>query len=88
MRTCFKKAALAFTLLCISTCLSPAFAATITPHGSKQPTADTVTQPVLQVKEPDYNFGEIMEGTAEVTHDFTVRNAGKEALKIERVSVG
>jgi len=88
MRTCFEKAALALTFLCISISLAPVFAATTLSPGSKQQIAETVIQPVLHLKEPEYNFGAIMEGTAEVEHDFTVRNTGKEVLKIERVTVG
>ncbi len=87
MRTCFKNNALALAFLCISICSPPAFAVTTLPPTSKQ-AAETKIQPTIHVKEPDYNFGEIMEGTTEVQHDFIVRNTGKEVLRIESVRVG
>jgi hypothetical protein len=87
MRTCFNNNALALAFLCISICSPPAFAATTLPPTSKQE-AETKSQPTIHIKEPDYNFGQIMEGAAEVQHDFIVSNTGKEVLKIENVRVG
>jgi hypothetical protein len=51
-----------------------------------QKAPEAKAQPSIQVKELDYNFGEILEGT-EVEHEFTVRNTGTAVLNIERVQV-
>ncbi len=85
MKTCArKKTAIAFAL-CISFCFSPAFAATVSP-GPKSQVSEATAQPSIQIKDPEYDFGEVMEG-AEVEHEFTVRNTGKVLLNIERVRV-
>ena len=88
MKTCAKKAILVSVFLCASLCFRSAFAATTPLPGPKQQTAVAKAQPSIQVKESDYNFGEIMEGTPEIEHEFIVRNTGKEVLKIERVQTG
>ncbi len=88
MKTCArKKIVIAFAFLCISFCLPPAFAATMPPGPKQQaPEPEVKAYPSLQVKQPYYNFGEIQEG-AEVEHEFTVSNKGREVLNIERVRV-
>ncbi len=78
------KTVLAFAFLCLSFYLPPAFAASMSQSPKQQ--GPEAKQPSIQVKEPDYNFGEIMEGS-EIEHEFTVGNTGKEILKIERVRV-
>ncbi|MGA2401051.1 MAG: DUF1573 domain-containing protein [Syntrophobacteraceae bacterium] len=86
MKTCTrKKTLLAVVVFCISFCLSSAFAVTHGP-GKVQKAPEAKAQPSIQVKELDYNFGEILEGT-EVEHEFTVRNTGTAVLNIERVQV-
>lgn len=79
-----KKTVLAFAFLCVSFYLPLAFAAS-TSQSSKRHGPEA-KQPSIQVKEPDYNFGQIMEGS-EIEHEFTVANTGTEVLKIERVRV-
>jgi len=54
------------------------------PPGAKPQASEATAQPSIQIKEPEYNFGEVMEG-AEIEHEFTVRNTGKALLNIERV---
>lgn len=68
-------------------CLKPAYAGPTSPVPGQQ-SAGPGDPPSIQVVEPDFNFGEIIEGTAEITHDFTVKNTGKGVLKIERVQAG
>lgn len=43
--------------------------------------------PSIQVGDTVFDFGEVMEGS-EVSHEFTVRNDGKGALRIEQVKPG
>lgn len=43
--------------------------------------------PSIQVSNPVFDFGEVMEGS-EVTHDFVVKNDGKGTLRIEQVRPG
>ena len=71
--------------LCIAFCFSPAFAVTMSP-GARHQASEATAQPSIQIKEPEYDFGVVMEGT-EVEHQFTVRNTGKVLLNIERVRV-
>lgn len=80
-----KKIILALTPLCISFCLAAALAAS---PAQRQQDSEAGPQPTIQVKEPCYNFGKIMEGTPEIEHEFTVRNTGTDVLKIERVQTG
>jgi hypothetical protein len=54
--------------------------------GSKQQASQATAQPTIQIKQPEYDFGVVLEGT-EVEHEFTVRNTGKVLLNIERVRV-
>jgi len=79
-----KKIILALASFCASFCLTPVFAAQ--PPG--QQLSEGMSQPFIQVREPSYNFGKIMEGTTEIEHEFIVRNTGTGVLKIERVQVG
>ena len=86
MKTCSrKKTVFAIAFLCISFCLSPAIAVTMSP-GSKHQASEAKAQPSIQVKELVFDFGEILEGT-EVEHEFIVRNTGTADLNIERVQV-
>lgn len=86
MKTCAgKQIILAFAFLCISFSFPPAYAAATT-QDQKQQAHAAKAQPSIEVKDPDYNFGEITEGS-EIEHEFTVHNAGKEVLKIDRVRV-
>jgi len=86
MKTCSRKnTAIAFALLCISFCVSSASAVTVQP-GPTQRSSELNAHPTIQVKEPEYNFGEVQEGS-EVEHQFTVGNPGNTALNIERVRV-
>jgi hypothetical protein len=82
MKTSAKEIFLAFIFLCASSCLFPALAAT---SSQAKQAAEIKDQPTIQVKESEYNFGEIIEGTPEVEHQFIVTNTGKAVLKIERV---
>ncbi|MFZ0930294.1 MAG: DUF1573 domain-containing protein [Syntrophobacteraceae bacterium] len=83
MKICARKKTTIAAALCIAFCFSPAFAAT-TPSSAKPQASEATAQPSIQIKEPEYNFGEVMEG-AEIEHEFTVRNTGKALLNIERV---
>ena len=56
------------------------------PAGSTLKTPESKAHSSIQVKEPEYSFGEVQEG-AEVEHEFTVNNTGKAVLNIERVRV-
>jgi len=85
MKTCAKKTVLVFVFLCASSCFPSAFAATTPLPGPKQHASEAKAQPSIQVKESEFNFGKILEGTPEIEHEFIVRNTGKEVLKIERV---
>jgi Protein of unknown function (DUF1573) len=80
-----KKTILALAFLCISFYFPPAFATTQSPVP-KQQAPEAKAHPSMQVKDPDYNFGKIMEGS-EIEHEFSVRNTGKKVLNIERVRV-
>jgi hypothetical protein len=85
MRICAgNKIILALAFFCASYCLTPAFAAQL---PGQQP-SEGKSQPFIQVREPSYNFGKIMGGTAEIEHEFIVRNTGTGVLKIDRVQVG
>jgi hypothetical protein len=88
MKTCIKKTIFAFVFLCASFWLPPGFAAPSSPAGAKEQALEAKAQPSIQVKESDYNFGQVMEGTPEIEHAFSIRNTGKEILKIERVRTG
>ncbi len=54
--------------------------------GAKHQASEVTAQPSIQVKQPDYDFGMILEGTV-IEHEFTVKNTGKVPLNIERVRV-
>lgn len=43
--------------------------------------------PRIQIKEPTYDFGEVLEGI-EVEHEFVVANTGGEPLEITKVRPG
>jgi len=86
MKTCFrKKNVVGLTFLCILFHITSALAVTTTPGPAQRPSEDK-THPTIQVKEPDFNFGVVLEGT-EVEHEFTVSNTGNAVLNIERVRV-
>jgi len=88
MKTRFRKPTVAAgVFLCIFFFITTASAVTA-PQGSTQkgPLEVQAPHPSLQVKEPDYNFGQVQEGT-EVEHEFTVSNTGNAVLNIERVRV-
>jgi len=86
MKTCSpQKTVVAFALLCISFCIPSASAVTVQP-GPVLRYSEAQAHPSIQVKEPEYNFGEVQEG-AEVEHQFTVSNPGNAVLNIERVRV-
>ena len=50
-------------------------------------TADPAAQPAIQLTELKHQFDPVVDGT-QVTHDFTVRNAGSGALAINQVKTG
>jgi hypothetical protein len=75
----------AIVLACVLFWICPASAASH-PPAEKQPAADVRAHPLIEVKELEYNFGKIMEGT-EVEHEFIVKNAGTADLNIEDVRV-
>ncbi len=85
MKTRARKKTTIAVALCIAFCFSPAFAVTMSP-GAKHQTSEAMTQPSIQIKYPEYDFGVVLEGT-EIEHEFTVRNTGKALLNIERVRV-
>ncbi len=85
MKTCARKKTAIAVGLCIAFCFAPALAATM-PPGVKHQDPETTAQPSIQIKGPEYDFGEVMEGAA-IEHEFTVRNTGKVLLNIERVRV-
>ncbi|HIJ68538.1 MAG TPA: DUF1573 domain-containing protein [Deltaproteobacteria bacterium] len=85
MKTCARKKTAIAVALFIAFCFSPAFAVTVSP-GSKQQASQATAQPTIQIKQPEYDFGVVLEGT-EVEHEFTVRNTGKVLLNIDRVRV-
>jgi len=43
--------------------------------------------PSIQIPETTFDFGEVMEGN-EIIHEFTVKNAGKGSLQIDKVQPG
>ncbi|MGC8494689.1 MAG: DUF1573 domain-containing protein [Syntrophobacteraceae bacterium] len=69
---------------CLPIFFSPAFAAAsqIPPVQQQQP-GDT---PKIQVANPAYDFGSALQGVT-VEHVFTVKNTGKQTLKIQHVKV-
>jgi hypothetical protein len=85
MKTCARKKTTIAVALCIAFCSSPAFTATTAPSARQQAPAATA-HPSIQIKQPEYDFGVVLEGT-EVEHEFTVRNTGKVLLNIDRVRV-
>jgi len=85
MKTCARNKTTIAVALCIAFCSSPAFAATTAPSAKHQAPA-AAAQPSIQIKQPEYDFGVVMEGT-EIEHEFTVKNTGKAPLNIERVRV-
>ena len=82
LRTCVAAgiAVLAITFLC--TC--PALAAA--PASVKKAVCEIKPRPLIQVKEVEYNFGEILEGQ-ETEHEFTIKNIGSADLNITNVRV-
>jgi hypothetical protein len=54
--------------------------------SAKHQASEATAQPSIQIKYPEYDFGEVLEGT-EIEHEFTVRNTGTVLLNIERVRV-
>ena len=85
MKICAQKNSALAVALCIAFCFSPALAAT-TPPGANHQEPEAPAQPSIQIKEPEYCFGEVLEG-AEIEHEFTIRNTGKALINIERVRV-
>ena len=85
MKICAREKTTIAVALCIAFCFSPAFAVTMSP-GARHQASEATAEPSIQIKEPEYDFGVVMEGT-EVEHEFTVRNTGKALLNIERVRV-
>lgn len=70
--------------LCLPIFFSPAFAAASqNPPVQQQQPGDT---PQIQVANPDYDFGSAPQGDM-VEHVFTVKNTGKQTLKIQHVKV-
>jgi len=51
------------------------------------PSSGEAPAPALHIPESSFDFGEVAEGS-EVSHDFTVRNTGKEVLQINQVTPG
>ena len=84
MRICaFAKTVPALALFSLSILLTPSFAS----ETQKVLTQEQApSHPTMLVQNPDYNFGTAVQGNA-VEHAFTVKNTGKEVLKIERVKV-
>jgi len=83
LRSALAGAAAALAVACL--CISPAFAAA-TPPVKKQAVCEIKPRPLIQVKELEYNFGEILEGV-EAEHEFTVKNIGSVDLNIANVRV-
>jgi len=61
------------------------------PVNPPPPSVPAPTQPQeapsLSVPAPVFDFGEIVEGEV-VVHDFSIRNSGTEALRIDQVRPG
>jgi hypothetical protein len=77
------KTGVALAFFCLSFLLAPAFApATDGPPPPEQAKA----HPSIQVPAPEYNFGTAIQGET-VEHAFTVKNTGREVLRIEHVKV-
>ncbi len=74
----------ALAFFCLSVSVTPAFAK-VTQKSTTQHQA--TAHPSIQVQDPEYNFGTVVQGGT-VEHAFTVKNTGKEVLKIEQVKVG
>jgi len=75
--------------LCVLTCITwcgLGFAANQTTSPEPKKPDVTVLQEfaAIEVPEPGFDFGEILEG-AEVNHDFTVKNTGTSPLRIENI---
>ena len=71
-------------------CLSWAHAVGAADNASQsKPAVPAASQdiPVVQIPEPKYDFGEVVEGS-EVIHDFKIMNTGKAELQIEQVRPG
>jgi Protein of unknown function (DUF1573) len=78
-----KKSLFLITMLVLLLLSQTGFAA----KGSGKTPAGEKVQPSIQVKEPNFNFGDVLEG-AEVEHEYVVKNTGTASLEIERVRVG
>ncbi len=61
-----------------------AIAAALITMNVSQPAAQEHAGPKLEVKQDNYDFGKIVQGTAAV-HTFEIRNIGDGTLVIERV---
>jgi len=83
-----KKIVIALAFFCVSFYMPFALAVTFQPGSRQRPVSEVTAppHPTIQVREPDYHFGEVQEG-AEIEHEFTVRNTGNAVLNIERVRV-
>ncbi len=59
------------------------------PGGAKElsRSAPAGAAPVMEIAQPDHNFGEVAEGEV-VTHDYVVRNTGSATLEIAQVRAG
>ena len=69
---------------CLPILFSPAFAtASQNPPVQQQQLGDS---PKIQVANPNYDFGSALQGDT-VEHIFTVKNTGKQTLKIQHVKV-
>jgi hypothetical protein len=54
---------------------------------SPSPSSGEAAAPAIHIPDATFDFGEVAEGS-QVSHDFTVRNTGKETLQINQVSPG
>ncbi len=61
-----------------------ALAATGCSKRDKQNRFTPIGLPTIQIQEPNYDFGQVMEG-GKISHVFTVRNVGAGALHIDQV---
>jgi hypothetical protein len=75
----------AAVLATVYLCICPALAAS-PPATKNQAVCAIKPRPLIQVKELEHNFGEILEGH-EAEHEFTVKNIGSADLNITNVRV-
>jgi len=72
-----------------------AFAADPAPASNKKPPASTEPAPAggasenpsIQIPQPIFDFGEVIEG-AEIVHEFVIKNTGRAELVINQVRPG